>query len=64
MKSFVIALPLLLSAPVFGAPAEALAQSHNGCGSAGRFALMPHRIDPKYEAWERSADCVGNSYAK
>ena len=42
MKSF-IALALLLSAPVFGAPAEAraLAQSHHGCG-LGRFALMPH----------------------
>ena len=51
MKSF-IALALLLSAPVFGAPAEAraLAQSHHGCG-LGRFALMPHHIGREYEAW-------------
>ena len=47
----VLALALLQSA--FGAPAEAraLAQSHHGCGSAGRFALMQHHIDRKYEAW-------------
>jgi hypothetical protein len=27
------------------------ASDHHGCGSAGRFALMPHHIDREYEAW-------------
>merc|ERR1719506_3214989 len=27
------------------------ASPHHGCAGSGRFALMPHRIDHKFEAW-------------
>ena len=52
MEFAVRLLALALVESVFGAPAEAraLAQSHHGCDSVGRVALMPNHIGRKLEA--------------